>query len=791
MQRQGVHPSNIVFMFTTIQKLSHTVRTEFGDSDIKFTQEVWLAPLRGVGQGNGAGPAIWAVVSTPVLDLLRDEGVGAAFNLSLSGKVIKVLGYSFVDDTDLVVGGNYCNHDNITAELQRSLDLWQTGIEATGGALVPEKSFWSEVSFAWDIKGKWSYSKDSQDSSNIIMKDTNNEEKILRKIGPNEAIETLGVHLTPNGNDEIQFQVMKEKSIQWANKIKSAGRLSRQDVWTGLRSTILKTLEYPLPVTCLTKDQCTKIMYPILEVSLPGVGISRKFLRNYIHGPPECFGLDVPSLFTYQGASHIDLLVTHWKEESTTSQLLRSSMESLQVEIGLEGNPLNINFQIWSEAATPCWLTSTWEFMSQYEIKIDLELKTIPLRQVGDKFLMEQFISHGAKKSDSVKLNRCRLFLKVMTFADICNANGDEVVPEAWIGSKLIESRKKIEWPVQGRPDEISWRMWRSFLRKILTLTNKHIPVNHQLGPWIETPDFRSWKWFYDPQIRNIYQKHGSLVILYYARSLSDRNKTYTYHSVAIHLPITFKRCTVKKMTANKIRLQSIGKCIPQTLQQRSKVTLPIEMEVDNTKELDIIEGLKNGTVIAVSDGSLKSSFGTGAIILFNTATSSFIRGCVISYGGTKDQSAYRSELIGLAAIITYVTSLVTINNLQNVTIEVACDGISALQNVFDEWNTKIKTTMKHYDVIAYARSVKSQSAVKWSSRYVYGHQDKVSTDLSIWERLNVVVDKIAAEYWDQKLFQYNNAIPLSDGFPTLSIDGIAVCSKLTKTVQQRTNFAD
>ena len=178
-------------------------------------------------------------------------------------------------------------------------------------------------------------------------------------------------------------------------------------------------------------------------------------------------------------------------------------------------------------------------------------------------------------------------------------------------------------------------------------------------------------------------------------------------------------------------------------------------------------------------------------MILFNTATNSFIRGCVISYGGPNDQSAYRSELIGLAAIITYVTSLVTKNNLQNVKIEVACDGISALQNVFDEWNTIIKTNMKHYDVIAYARSVKDQSSVKWTSRHVYGHQDEVSTELSIWERLNVIVDNLAAEFWDKNSFQYNKAIPLSDGFPTVSIKGTAVCSNLRKTIQQKANFSD
>ena len=155
------------------------------------------------------------------------------------------------------------------------------------------------------------------------------------------------------------------------------------------------------------------------------------------------------------------------------------------------------------------------------------------------------------------------------------------------------------------------------------------------------------------------------------------------------------------------------------------------------------------------------------------------------------DQSAYRSELVGLTGIITYITSIVKNLNLTNVKVEVACDGKSALRNIFDEWHSNTKTSMKHYDVISYTRSLIKNSSVYWDSRHVYGHRDKITTDLIIWEKLNVIVDELATEYWNRNKFQYKYAIPLSDGFPTLTMKGEAVCSKLRKTIQQRSNFAD
>ena len=58
------------------------------------------------------------------------------------------------------------------------------------------------------------------------MKDLNNEQKILKKIQPQEAIETLGVNLTPNGTDDIQCEVLRSKTTNWANKIKKVDTLA-------------------------------------------------------------------------------------------------------------------------------------------------------------------------------------------------------------------------------------------------------------------------------------------------------------------------------------------------------------------------------------------------------------------------------------------------------------------------------------------------------------------------------------------------------------------------------------
>jgi hypothetical protein len=73
MQHQNVPASACICVFTTLHNLHHTVRTIYGDSKSGYGGTLWAVPYFGVGQGNGAVPSIWAVVSTPVVKMMKDE----------------------------------------------------------------------------------------------------------------------------------------------------------------------------------------------------------------------------------------------------------------------------------------------------------------------------------------------------------------------------------------------------------------------------------------------------------------------------------------------------------------------------------------------------------------------------------------------------------------------------------------------------------------------------------------------------------------------------------------------
>ena len=123
MQQQGVPESAVVCMLTTFQNMEHTMRTAYRDSKSTYGGAIWKVPMQGIGQGNGAGPSIWAVVSTPALNMLQKAGYGACFKTAIVKTQIRIVEYSFVDDTDIIQTARQLSDSSqaVIADMQQAM----------------------------------------------------------------------------------------------------------------------------------------------------------------------------------------------------------------------------------------------------------------------------------------------------------------------------------------------------------------------------------------------------------------------------------------------------------------------------------------------------------------------------------------------------------------------------------------------------------------------------------------------------------------------------------------------
>jgi hypothetical protein len=480
-----------------LQNATHQVCTGYGDSEAFYGGQHWMMPMHGVGQGNGACPAIWAVVSTPLLNMLRAHNLGCQFRSPISMRLCSFVGYTFVDDTDLIQSFPSISTADAITGLQKAIDVWEGRLKATGGALVPEKTFWYLTAFKWQ-GGKWSYQSVAEAP---CVNDIKGQRKLLRRFEPSHAEVTLGVALAPEGNTLKQATNMKIAAIKWADAMRT-GPKSKNDAWLAFQSTIWRTLAYPLPAINLTKEQCDHIMAPILHYILPAIGVCRNFPRSMVFTPNKFFGLGLPHLYTIQEISRLKDMMSHTFKNTTTGNLYRTSMELLIIELGM-GTDFSITpYHLFSCLVTQSLVKSSWKFLyeERIQLKHDIDMK---LPRSGDCLLMQLFHRYVSNADDLMSLNKCRLYLHAYYVSGIADGAGRTITGNAWTGYNFQHLHRATAWPQQGVPSRRDWDTWRRYIK--VCLLGRGMTLKTPLGKW-NTP-VSDWSWFFSPSEESLYYK--------------------------------------------------------------------------------------------------------------------------------------------------------------------------------------------------------------------------------------------------------------------------------------------
>jgi len=235
--RLGASTTSITSMISTLYQMEHHIRTSFGDSTKAGNQKKWGQPIAGIGQGNGAGPQIWAAVSSPLFELLQQQGFFANIIGAISLHTRKLMGFTFVDDTDLCVTHPSNSVKQVATHMQGSITTWEGLLCATGRALVLDKCFWYLINFE-SRHGKWYYCSTTSTPASLFVHDHHGRRTIIPQLETSKARRTLGVHIAPDGNMRTELKYLISVAMDWHSKM-SHSQLSQHDATFSLRQVIL------------------------------------------------------------------------------------------------------------------------------------------------------------------------------------------------------------------------------------------------------------------------------------------------------------------------------------------------------------------------------------------------------------------------------------------------------------------------------------------------------------------------------------------------------------------------
>ncbi len=203
----------------------------------------------------------------------------------MSDSELSFVAYAFVDDTDLIKMAKYSMDtlEDVMANMQRAMDTWGGMIWATGGALVPEKTFWYAIEFEWE-EGEWKLVENNDEDAALMMRDAKNQLQPIDCLSLDTSRRTLGVRQCPTGSNTEEYDYLVSVASEWRDEVKTS-HLDQKDAWDNLTLRVMKSLEYPLLVTTFSYEECQNILQPALEAGLPASGICRNMHREIVHAP--------------------------------------------------------------------------------------------------------------------------------------------------------------------------------------------------------------------------------------------------------------------------------------------------------------------------------------------------------------------------------------------------------------------------------------------------------------------------------------------------------------------------
>ena len=795
--RIGVSHAKIHSMFETIQKMVHRVRTAFGESEGTYGGEFlgdWENYPRGMLQGNACAPTIWSILSSVVYNCLHKKGFSNFFCSALSKEIFTLVGFSYVDDTDLFQTG--ASPLEVLISMQQLMNEFGSLMRVTGAAVAPDKSWYYLIDYTWK-RGKW-IAYDPGEHYDLVATTDNGTSVSLRRLCNSEAAEMLGIWMAPSFNESKQINVLKSKTLAWGAKVR-LGNCSQYESWIALHTNISARLKYSFPASTLSSQICTSIMSPAIKAALPRAGICATISTDIRNGPSTSGGLGTLSLYDYQGTTRTTALIEHSFRSTPLGKMMKILIEDIIQEIGLYGPLWNMNFDNCSKwISDHSWIFHTCKYNWDNKINISIKHTELLPQRINDHSIMAAANTLYSNKSTLRSINRVRMLHKIYHLSDITTANGNSLDPSFLKSREFDGSRNQHAWPLKHHVTKSDYSRWRKFVKIIYSADSLQLPT--KLKNWTISTSvlLQSWDWFTTTDREFLFHRANDKWHRHLLKPTTHRSY-YTDHLTFPSPPsITLLPATIKTKN-NSIDLLNYFPSRHISSTNEPTITIgPFTFKANcqqcfftNISHSDNLHSLYNhvidGTALAVSDGTFYPSHHIGAFgwIISTPDLAEWIQGGSIVPGELSTHSAYRAELCGQAGIAFFFYSLILPDQEAHLQ-KVYSDCISALNRLTTS-REYIKSTYKHMDIISLIIDLWDNTPFRVNPLHVKAHQDNLpSNNLSPAAKLNCSMDTFAKQIALHAIIQKNLTPPTFNstlGFGTIKCNSKTIHNCLQKNL--------
>jgi hypothetical protein len=629
------------------------------------------------------------------------------------------------------------------------------------------------------------------------------------RIEATSTYRTLGARISPSGSAADSAKFLHEQSIKYAAQV-TGSHFSREAALWSFLLYYSPRVGYSLPVLSLSEKHCNDIQSPAINAVLPKLHINRNTARSIVFGPTTLGGLGLPNMYTHPNITKLQLFLGHIRLEDKTGKLIMIGLSHMQLIVGTSTLFLNDDYEKHSRDIPDGWLNSVWAF--SYKTKLSFQIKnhwTPVAQRHGDMVLMDMFFTQSLPRNIISILNRSRLYLQVISVADIVSADGTQILPWVKLGHKNKDRHSTLNWPNQGIPPPSDWRIWSQALSHLETRGR----LTHTLGKWVG-PSHQTWHGYVNPSFQ------------YY--ETSSQGTWYKFKPFLKPKPITtrassklwYDETSSTKITSPSVPLRpatkysdtsSLGTLFYVTQSPSEQVSqLPNKGQASNSphpfyhrllgplndeqKHLqEIAEAALTGTLYLCCDGShdpIRHTASHGWVIA-NSYGRPLWEG-----GGPVDSeqfqlNPYRAELHGLLAVLHLLSRLENLYNIGSAKAVVYCDNLTAVKGASDQAPINIKhATSDDYNVFVELKYLQNSLKIQTEMMWVKGHYSGQEQHFKY--ELNKIAHKTAVKFLKNP---HPDFLPLSKPLLTpshkisVSQNNIVLLSNLRQTILRESHW--
>ena len=779
------------FFFKMLRQTIYTTTTAHGRSTNTYSASSnSAAPGQGVMQGGGASLPNYKSQQLPVLKAIEKNGISAAFrHASKLQATFRRWASGFSDDISLFLNELgiqlACGDENLPMAtrlkdaVQSNFERYEEYFFTSGGALNLKKCFYYLVGFIW-TGTEWRYQSNQELGVDpISIKPTTldgiADPQTVKWYEATEAQRTLGSHIAPDGSHSKQLEVLMGKLNDWQNCLSNINAANLQAKWLSYKNVFLKKILYPLIGHTFHQDDLVELQTPVDRHLLHILGLNEHFPRAVLYAPLKFGGLGCITIHGQHVVDKLLLFLHHMREKGQIHEALAASMSTTQIECGSSKPFFSLDAEIYHPLVTKTWISHLWYECNTVGIDIRFHPECFwtpkPVRE-RDLCIMEV----ATKLYSGIQLhqiNMCRLALKVVLLSDIASVDGKRILLAYYHGRPHNESgrRSRLNWPPVGELPKQWWKVWQAFLERWCG-TSLQIP--EPLGRWYEDAEMITQCCCFLFERRLLMQHKGGLYeflpvnatsrtrFLLQAYTVEDfsvleqaRVVDITYKSNSIYIVSQRGQDILRGPDVSKVTcLQDLYNNLSPELQ---RIIGHVEWPSPHAL-LDIVDSVIAGTMIGVSDGSVRTitDKATHAWII-QANNGSEICGSGPVDGPLEARTSHRAEIQGVAALFLFLSLIIKYYNITKGKFCTFCDNQAVIKKLQQRWRIwKYRHTKgPDGDLQALLRQLteelRQDTEIQYESNWVQGHQDRENNPQSLPRpaSLNIQMDTKAKEAYD------------------------------------------